>query len=587
MAIFEIEGPDGSVYEIDAPDEQSAVTGFQQMMGGQGHGAQTQDAAVAPQSDAAREFSDFASMATQSPAYAEYDQLPAWQKPLVAASDIVTMAADVPTFGFKEEIAAAMRAPFTDKSFSEELAEQERLSNAAAARSGWAGTAAQATGGLKVGADMARRGLSLGANAATRGGGLGKVALGSAVDGGIMAGLYGAGQEGDMQDRAWNAATGAGTGFVLGGALPVATSAISSGFRRAISPFVSSPERTAAANLLSQEGVPLTAGQRVGNKTLQFAESELGGGPAAQIAEDQGRAFTRAAMRRAGQDTLADPDSMAALNQRLGQGFKDISARNTLRADQQMVRDMNHAAQEYARVLPTEQRAIFGDLGDDIIERLRANGGTMSGEAYQTVRSRLSRMANSNRQRDPDFADAIRGLRNALDDAMDRGINPNDAGAWRELRRQWGNKKVLENASAGAAGEDAGIGIISPARLRTAASSGNRGAFARGESDFTDLARAGQAVMTPLPNSGTASRNWVRNLGAGTLAGGGALAAGPLGLAAGLAAPFAGGRALMSGPVQRYLGNQAATGSGDPMLRAAIARMIMTGNVPAIADAGN
>lgn len=31
MAIFEIEGPDGAIYEIDAPDEQSAISGFQQM----------------------------------------------------------------------------------------------------------------------------------------------------------------------------------------------------------------------------------------------------------------------------------------------------------------------------------------------------------------------------------------------------------------------------------------------------------------------------------------------------------------------------------------------------------------------------
>lgn len=573
MPIFEIEGPDG-IYEVDAPDENAAVAGFQSAFGGQ-------------QSDAAREFSDFASGATQNPAYAQYEQLPAWQKPLVAASDIVTMAADAPTFGFKEELAAAMRAPFTDKSFSEELSEQERLSNAAAKRSGWAGTTAQVVGGLKTGIDMARNGLSFGANAASQGGGLGKVALGSAVDGGIMGALYGAGQEGDLEDRAWSAATGGIAGTAFGGALPLATSAIASGFRKAISPFSASAERTAAADTLAGEGVPLTAGQRTGSNWLRYRESELGGSAAADVMEEQGRAFTRAAMRRAGQDSLADPDSLAQLNQRLSQGFDDISARNSLRADHWLVADMNRAAQEYATVLPPEQKAIFTQLGDALIDRFKAGGGRMAGKDYQTQRSRLSRMAQSYRQRDPEFANAIRGLRNALDNAMDRSINPADAGAWRELRRQWGNKKTLENAIASAGGEDAGLGIISPARLRMAASSGNRGGFARGESDFTDLARAGQATMTPLPNSGTPQRIAAHGLFSGLAAGGGAMAAGPVGLTAGLAAPFLAGRTLMSGPVQRYLGNQAASGAGNPQLRAAIARLIMTGGLPAVTDARN
>lgn len=40
MAIFEIEGPDGAIYEIDAPDENAAISAFQQMLGG----AQTAEA---------------------------------------------------------------------------------------------------------------------------------------------------------------------------------------------------------------------------------------------------------------------------------------------------------------------------------------------------------------------------------------------------------------------------------------------------------------------------------------------------------------------------------------------------------------
>src|SRR5690554_697926 len=42
MAIFEIEGPDGAIYEVDAPDEQSAIAGFQQMIGAPPHTPDTE-----------------------------------------------------------------------------------------------------------------------------------------------------------------------------------------------------------------------------------------------------------------------------------------------------------------------------------------------------------------------------------------------------------------------------------------------------------------------------------------------------------------------------------------------------------------
>jgi hypothetical protein len=341
-------------------------------------------------------------------------------------------------------------------------------------------------------------------------------------------------------------------------------------------------ERTAAAGFLAGEGVPLTAGQRTGSKGLRYAESELGGGKVADLMDQQAEAFTDAAMRRAGGSGRATSDNMAAMADRLGQGFDDISARNSLRVDPGVVNDMNATAQEYARLLPSQQKSIFVEMGNDIADRFKSGGGSMSGKDYQAIRSRLSRMAKSYKGSDPEFSSALRGLRNALDSGMERSINPADAGAWGELRRQYGNMKTLENAIGGAGGEDAAMGLISPARLRMAASSGNRGGYARGQGDFAELAKAGQAVMSPLPNSGTAARTAVRNLGSPMLAGGGALAGGIPGLVAGLAAPTLAGKALMSAPVQRYLANQAVSGTSNPVREAIIAALLRGGTIPAI-----
>lgn len=98
---------------------------------------------------------------TQNPAKAQYDALPEWQKPLVAASDTIQLAANGATFGFGDKIAAGMRAPFTDKTYQEELAAQRGLTQGARNRAGSAGVAAEVAGGVAAPMALANKGLTL------------------------------------------------------------------------------------------------------------------------------------------------------------------------------------------------------------------------------------------------------------------------------------------------------------------------------------------------------------------------------------------------------------------------------------------
>lgn len=324
---------------------------------------------------------------------------------------------------------------------------------------------------------------------------------------------------------------------------------------RAISPFSGaiSPERAAAIRALQAEGVPLTAGQQTGSSGLRYAEAELGGARAANVMDDQAQAFTEAATSRAGMQGIATADNMAANSDRLRQGFNQISARNAMNGDMQLVGDLGDAVARHGRLLEPQQRQIVTDLADDIINRVST--GSMPGEAYQAIRSDLSKAAQTNRQNS--IGGAYRDIRNALDNAMARSVTPQDAAEWTRLRREYGNMKVLEKASNGA-GEAAAMGIISPARLRQSAAVGRQGSASQNAGDFDELAKAGQAVMSPLPNSGTAGRMRAQNLGSGLLAGGGALAGGVPGLVAGLLAPRIAGAGLMSRAGQSYLTNQLA-----------------------------
>lgn len=492
-------------------------------------------------------------------------------------------AANAATFGWGDEIASLLGSAISGAPRDQVLQEMRADAGKAQSQNPGSYLSGQVGGGLAQAA--ATGGAGFASNAANAGGTLGRVALGSALDGSLYGGLMGSGNaDGSFSDRAKGGATGALAGGAVGFAAPYVAAGLSEGTKRLISPFVSSPEREAAVSTLIQEGIPVTAGQRTGSKGLMYAESELGGSKAAGMMDKQAEAFTNAAMKRAGGSGRATPDNLAALNDTLGQAFNDISARNTMVADKQLANEIGQTYSRYSKLLETQQKPIIKDIVGDLVKRVNANGGALSGVEYQAIRSDLSRAASSTNNQT--LGAAFRGIRDALDSAMDRSINPADAGAWSALRSQYGNMKVLQRAATGG-GSDAGLGLISPAQLRVAATTGRRGQFAMGKGDFDTLAKAGQAVLTPLPNSGTAARTAVRNLGAPIGSAGLGYAVGNIpGALAGAAAPYVAGRALMSGPVQAYLGNQVAAGPGNRVSEALLAALLRDGGIQGLLSAG-
>lgn len=476
------------------------------------------------------------------------------------------------TFGLADESYGLMRGigamasggSFSD-GFNQGVEEYRARDKAAKEANPITSTIGEIAGGVGSGLALAGSGATLMRPGMTLPQAVGR----GAMEGGVYGAAYGAGTaEGGLPERLTGAGAGALTGAAVGGAVPLAARAIGSGVSRAITPTNVSPERSAAAAVLEREGVPLSAGQRSGSKALKYAESFLGdaplaGGQASRAMETQAEAFTDAAMRRAGGAGRATPENVQANFDRLGQQFRDLSSRNTMQADRQLASELGATLNRYDRLLPSEQKQIVGNIATDIVERIRAGNGTMKGTDYQEIRSWLSTAAQNSGDRN--VASAFKGLRDALDNNMMRSITPDDATAWQAARREYGNLKDLAKA-AGGAGEDTAGGLISPQALRSAVASGkNREAYARGQGDFAELTRAGNMLMTPLPNSGTAQRNLMTGMvGAGS---GTAAATGDPVMTAIIAlGPGAFGRALWSGPVQRYLRNEAIS----PAARVAI-----------------
>lgn len=321
---------------------------------------------------------------------------------------------------------------------------------------------------------------------------------------------------------------------------------------RAVTPLPASEARNAMVNTLNNEGVTsLTAGQKTGSEPLRYLESAssaapMGGGGASRIQAEGQHQFTEAALDRAGTGPVATPEVLSQNYQRLGKQFNDLAARNSIIPDPQLITDLTSAVKDYQRVPPSQQRSIVENYIDDISKHVQS--GSLPGPEYQEMRSRLSRQSNSLRNSDPTLSGALGDIRDSLDGAMSRSISPQDKDLWQQTRQEYGAQKVLEK-SASRAGEATAEGQITPANLRNTIAGENRGAYARGQGPFNELARAGVGVMSPLPNSGTAQRMNAFNI---------------LGIVNGLtggALPAITGHALMSKPVQSYMSNQLMHGS--------------------------
>lgn len=330
---------------------------------------------------------------------------------------------------------------------------------------------------------------------------------------------------------------------------------------RIVSPGATDPTRARMAQVLDQEGVNLTAGDRSGSRTIRWAESvqqdtPLAGQRLMNIKERQAEQFTAAALRRAGiQADRVTPEVIDQSFARIGNEFDNLAATTTVRAPQMRAaaQRVRQEADDYAQNAPNAmQIPLIENLARDIEQAAAA--GSIDGRQYQNWRSMIDRAA---RGADAPTHQTLYAYRNALDNAMQQSAPRDLAQQWQQARRDYRNMLVIERASLNG-GEQAALGFITPAQLSAAARQlGGRG-YKRGNNEYTELATAGQALLSPMPNSGSPARLAVHAGGAAI----GAALGGPPGAAVGVVAPIAGqaimGRTIASRPVQAYLGNQVA-----------------------------
>lgn len=348
---------------------------------------------------------------------------------------------------------------------------------------------------------------------------------------------------------------------------PLAANAAQRGVQKLVSPYGGAdPARLKAARYLEGQGVPVSAGQKVGSETLRRQEGFTDAGQ--DLIRRQQEAFTAAAMKSAGSThRLATPEAMADTARQIGGMFDRALSGVKVQPGSALTSRLRAAEAAYRWRTPASGRVpVLSEILAKVKNAAKARQ-PIDGRDVAAWRSALGRLSTN-----PDAGTreaAVRGIE-ALDaataGAMRGAGRAADARTLAQARTYWRNFLAVQKAVSGA-GEAAASGIVTPSALRGAVSGQGRAAYAQGKrGDLGELARAGERILKPLPTSGTAenlralmtTQGPVAALGAfiGGTASGGAGAA--LGAIAGAAAPGIIRGAKMTGPGQAYLANQIA-----------------------------
>ncbi|WP_292242995.1 hypothetical protein [Mesorhizobium sp.] len=96
-----------------------------------------------------------------NPARVQYDAMPLWLQPLVAADDVARLMAKGATIGHADKVSAGLNSLFSDKSYEELLAAERSATEDAEARAGSAGIAAELLGAGVAGHGLSSAGITL------------------------------------------------------------------------------------------------------------------------------------------------------------------------------------------------------------------------------------------------------------------------------------------------------------------------------------------------------------------------------------------------------------------------------------------
>jgi hypothetical protein len=328
------------------------------------------------------------------------------------------------------------------------------------------------------------------------------------------------------------------------------------------------PEQQRMVRTLENEGIPITPAQRANSPFGRVFESVLKYLPtsatrSAAIDDEQMRNWTRSIARHMGAtaDTF-DPATLSQVRQDFRQGYNALEAQTPrMGPDRPFVSELSANHARYVKGFPAAVKNEYVRYLNDVVAYIQGgagpNGLRIDGVEYHALQSQLAEEARAAlRSTEPttrSYGQAMRGLSSAFENLMERNAGPGLADQWRDINRRYAVFSIIEDTMARAGNEKLRTGFIPPQTLATEMRTRDPRGWVEERSPFTELARAGAAILPdPVPNSGTSQRSFAQDLATGfskswpTAAGAGAVGAAGVGTvgagAAALAGPYAASR---------------------------------------------
>lgn len=398
MPTYEIKSKDGSVYEIDAPDEQRAFDAFTKATSGQdnqsGSGVKQlkQSALAAPETESV----------TQQAARAILGGVPFSDRAMAGMQTLHDYLAG------------------SGKTYDQNLADVRSANSRFADANPVANLAGNLVGGIAMPAGafgLAARGASMG----------GKVLRGIAA-GVPLGAIQGASQSSDLTDvgeTAKETAIGAGVGGLLGGTIPLAAKAtgqVYSGVRGLLSRGPEGISKGAAKLLYPAIEADTAAGMRANSRRLgdqamlaDLGDSTLGTLQGLVLNSPEAKTAAYGALRN--RNNLANQTIQRDFDNVLGRAEDPLMASERIAAERSRVDSLNYPAAKSAAP-SLDITHIIDDVSQGIDKTAR---GTNERKALESVLKMLQRKEKDGTLTAQDDVNIIHDIRQEIDNVIEHG----------------------------------------------------------------------------------------------------------------------------------------------------------------------
>ena len=256
----------------------------------------------------------------------------------------------------------------------------------------------------------------------------------------------------------------AGTGALVGGALPVAAQGAAAAGRGVGSMLRPSAETIGVAQKAQQYGIPVGLGDVADNKGVQAVRSILRDAPISGSMAQGAQEAKQEAFNKAIGATFGAPEKKLTLpvidqaKARMGAEFDRIWGNNVLQVDPQLLKQMGDIDAIAAKLPKNEGASLSAEIQDVFSKMVPDANGNLQipGDTANKFQQYLRRRAESS----VGLRNELGDLRQAIIQGFNRSVNPADAQALTMTREQYKAFKtvepILRSAELGVAGRAAG-----------------------------------------------------------------------------------------------------------------------------------